>query len=171
MWCNMVAGQQKEKKWIEGHRTSSNYFHCGQKAKEVNILKKKKPNKRSDLAKVKGQKVLCHLLPHASFFVCCFCCHTLPAAPLLISFATSSILCTVRKVILEFWTCTDIYRLPLLALPFLFALSPLPYIFLPISLCQLSALAECHTDACRSAGDRCSSSQAKRRRGTGVKDR
>lgn len=49
------------------------------------------------------------------------------------------------------------------------SLSPRRHLFSPLSLSQLSALAEGHTDACRSASDRCSSSQAKRRKGTRVK--
>lgn len=48
-----------------------------------------------------------------------------------------------------------------LALPFsLCPLSSAVY----FSLCQLAALAACHTGACRSARDRCSGSQAKRRK-------
>lgn len=55
------------------------------------------------------------------------------------SFATSAKLCAVRKVILEFLNCADIYWTPSLSrspltLPFLFALSPLLFISLSLSL-------------------------------------
>lgn len=157
----MAVGQQKEKKWTEGPTTNSNHHQYSQKQKEINVLEKQS-------YRVKGP-----LPPTSScwlFFFLLFVSVTLS----LISFATSAKLCAVRKVILEFLNCADIYWTPSLprsplTLPFVFALSPPPFIFLSLSLCQLSALAERHTGACRSASDRCSSSQAKRRKGARVK--
>lgn len=133
------------------------------KGKGTEYCEKQKRSK-SNLSKAKGQKVAWHTLAHA---VAAPLLNVIYLSLLLISFATSAMLCTVRKVILEFLTCVDMYRPPLCSpsLP----LSPPPFIFPSLSLSQLSALAEGHTDACRSASDRCSSSQAKRRKGTRVK--
>lgn len=152
--------QPANRKSTEGPRISSDYFQYGQKQKR----------EETNLSRVKGQKVPFHLLPHAGFFVVVVSLlygahlsnyHWFPLR-LLLYYMHS------ERWYWNFWlVLIFIERSP--SSLFLFALSPLPFIFLCLSLCQLSALAECHTGACRSASDRCSSSQAKRRKGTRVK--
>lgn len=78
------------------------------KAKELNTVKNRKEvkvisQKRKD-KRLPGTRLLMHLLRVAAPLL-----NVIYLSLLLISFATSAMLCAVRKVILEFLTCVDMY--------------------------------------------------------------
>lgn len=101
--------ERERKTGTKGPTQSSDHLQCGQKQKVTDNLKRQKEEK-GNLSKVEGQKGPCHLLPHAGFCGCCVTpFYVLSVTLSLISFATSAMLCAVRKVILEFLTCADIY--------------------------------------------------------------
>lgn len=78
------------------------------KAKELNTVKNRKEvkvisQKRKD-KRLPGTRLLMQLLRVAAPLL-----NVIYLSLLLISFATSAMLCAVRKVILEFLTCVDMY--------------------------------------------------------------
>lgn len=119
---------------------------------------------RGNLSKVEERKVLCHLHPHAVFSKLLYVVylsryHRFPF--LLLQCYERS-----RRWYWNFWLVLIFidHSPSLVPLILPFSLCPLSSAVY-FSLCQLAALAACHTGACRSARDRCSGSQAKRRKG------